>query len=100
MSSRAQPRRACCATPVYVWRRLLRCADAAPYFRIFNPVTQGETFDPAGDYIRRWVPELAGLPDCAIHRPWESAAAVDYPPPMVDHAAARARALEAYRAVK
>ena len=75
-------------------------ADAAPYFRIFNPVTQGEKFDPTGDYIRRWVPELAGLPDRAIHRPRESAAAVDYPPPMVDHAAARARALEAYRTVK
>src|SRR5262245_9151608 len=74
-------------------------ADAAPYFRIFNPITQGEKFDPAGDYIRRWVPELAALPDGTIHRPWESAGAADYPTPMVDHAAARARALAAYQAM-
>ena len=78
-------------------------ADAAPYFRVFNPVLQGEKFDPAGDYVRRWVPELANLPAKTIHQPW---AAAQPPPPdvyparVVDHAAARARALGAFRTVK
>ena len=80
--------------------------DAAPYFRVFNPVTQSLKFDPAGDYIRRYVPELAGLSDQAIHAPWELgplelAAArvtlgVDYPYPIVDHAEARRHAIAAY----
>lgn len=80
--------------------------DAAPYFRIFNPVTQGRMHDPEGRYVRRWVPELAGLDDGDIHAPWElgplelAAAGVTlgetYPEPMVDHAEARARALDAY----
>jgi deoxyribodipyrimidine photo-lyase len=80
--------------------------DAAPYFRIFNPVTQGRMHDPEGRYVRRWVPELAGLDDRDIHAPWElgplelAAAGVTlgetYPEPMVDHAEARARALDAY----
>ncbi|MGN6579461.1 MAG: cryptochrome/photolyase family protein [Bordetella sp.] len=80
-------------------------ADAAPYFRIFNPVLQGQKFDPQGDYVRRWVPELARLPDAAIHAPWlarpaQLAAASfqpgnDYPLPVVDHQDARARALAA-----
>ena len=47
-------------------------ADAAPYFRIFNPVLQGEKFDPHGDYVRRWCPELADLPNRFIHKPWEA----------------------------
>src|SRR5476649_2863651 len=74
-------------------------ADAAPYFRIFNPVLQGEKFDPRGDYVRRWVPELAKLPAEAIHRPWagQGKPIAGYPAPIVDHAAARARALDAYR---
>lgn len=82
-------------------------ADAAPYFRVFNPVLQGEKFDPQGDYVRHWVPELAGLPAKWMHRPWEApAAALDaagvtlgdtYPDPIVDHDVARKRALEAYR---
>jgi deoxyribodipyrimidine photo-lyase len=77
--------------------------DAAPYYRIFNPVTQAEKFDPAGDYIRRWVPELAKLRARAIFAPWQAspadleAAGVhlgrDYPRPIVDHMAARNRAL-------
>ncbi|WP_296596397.1 deoxyribodipyrimidine photo-lyase [Phenylobacterium sp.] len=80
-------------------------ADAAPYFRVFNPVSQGRKFDPDGAYVRRWVPELAGLSDAFIHEPWaaspiERAAAgvtlgLDYPNPIVDHAAARVRALAA-----
>ena len=84
--------------------------DAQPYFRIFNPVTQAGNFDPDGAYVRRWVPELAALKSPAIHAPWAHAAAlaaagitlgVHYPEPMVDHAQARARTLEAYaRAVK
>ena len=45
--------------------------DAAPYFRVFNPVTQGEKFDPDGDYVRRWVPELRGVPGRAVHQPWK-----------------------------
>jgi len=85
-------------------------ADAAPYFRIFNPVAQGEKFDPQGAYVRRWVPEIAGLPDAVIHRPWEASDDVlknagvtlgkTYPAPIVDHKAARARALAAYEEMR
>lgn len=93
------------------WQWIAGCgADAAPYFRVFNPITQGEKFDPAGDYVRRWVPELARLPAQAIHKPWlasplELAGArvrlgVTYPEPMVDHARARLAALDAYARVK
>ncbi|MCA0406620.1 MAG: DNA photolyase family protein [Proteobacteria bacterium] len=84
-------------------------ADAAPYFRIFNPVLQGEKFDPEGDYVRAFVPELARLPAKYIHRPWEAPKAVlagagillgkDYPKPVVDHDAARARALAAFESL-
>ena len=85
-------------------------ADASPYFRIFNPVTQGEKFDPEGAYVKRWCPELAKLPAQYIHKPWEapqqalSAAGVvlgkTYPKPMVDHAKARKRALAALEHIK
>jgi deoxyribodipyrimidine photo-lyase len=84
--------------------------DAAPYFRIFNPVRQSETFDPTGGYIRRYVPELDQVPDKWIHAPWTAPpfdlalAGVTlgdtYPYPMVDHAAARQQALAAYGAAK
>jgi deoxyribodipyrimidine photo-lyase len=77
--------------------------DAAPYHRIFNPVTQAEKFDPEGGYIRRWVPELAKLDPPAIFAPWQAAPAdleaagvrlgSDYPHPVVDHKPARDRAL-------
>ncbi len=88
------------------WQWVAGCgADAAPYFRIFNPTLQGEKFDPGGDYVKRWLPELAGLPAAVVHRPWEAPAAVlaeagvtlgaTYPHPLVDHACARRRALEA-----
>jgi len=80
-------------------------ADAAPYFRIFNPMTQGEKFDPKGEYVRTWCPELKDVPDKYIHQPWEcpplelQAAGVtlgeDYPAPIVDHKQARERALAA-----
>ncbi len=85
-------------------------ADAAPYFRIFNPVTQGEKFDGDGRYVRRWIPELAGLSDRWIHAPWTAPKEVlaaagirlgrDYPAPIVDHAMARQRALDALEDVK
>jgi deoxyribodipyrimidine photo-lyase len=89
------------------WQWVAGCgADAAPYFRVFNPVLQGEKFDPAGDYVRRFVPELARLPAKFIHRPWEAdeptlrAAGVElgrnYPRRIVDHGVARDRALAAF----
>lgn len=74
--------------------------DAQPYFRIFNPVSQSRTFDPAGGYIRRWVPELRGVPDRFIHTPWEWDQATGYPARIVDHGAARARAIAAHKAIK
>jgi deoxyribodipyrimidine photo-lyase len=84
------------------WQWVAGCGtDAAPYFRIFNPVTQGEKFDPQGEYVRRWVPELATVPGKAAHRPWLLPEAVaDYPEPMVDHAAEREAALKGYEQVK
>ena len=80
--------------------------DAAPYFRVFNPVTQGKRFDPEGAYIRRWVPELAGLEGAAIHEPWKTGGGeqgqlfAGYPPPIVDHAVERAEALRRYEALR
>jgi deoxyribodipyrimidine photo-lyase len=76
--------------------------DAAPYFRIFNPTTQGRKFDPDGTYIRRWIPELAGVPADHIHEPGR---ALDgpppgYPPPIVDHATERAESLRRYDAIR
>jgi len=93
------------------WQWTAGCgADAAPYFRIFNPVSQGEKFDPDGAYVREWVPELAKLPKEWIHKPWEAPAAVletagvslgeTYPKPIVDHKFARGRALQALARAK
>lgn len=72
--------------------------DAAPYFRVFNPITQGEHFDPRGEYVRRWVPELAHLPGKLAHQPWNApdGYAHDYPLRLVDHAAERREALSRY----
>ena len=89
------------------WQWVAGCgADAAPYFRIFNPVTQGKKFDPEGIYVRRHVPEVAGLPDKFVQCPWEAPADVlqeagielgkTYPSPIVDLAESRQRALDAY----
>ena len=84
-------------------------ADASPFFRIFNPVTQGTKFDPDGRYVRRWVPELRALPDRWLHAPWTAPPDVlgqarvrlgsDYPRPVIDHALARRRALDALATV-
>ena len=93
------------------WQWTAGCgADAAPYFRVFNPVSQGERFDPRGDYVRRWCPELARLPDNWLHRPWEAPADITaragikpgntYPEPIVRHAIAREVALEAFARLK
>jgi deoxyribodipyrimidine photo-lyase len=69
--------------------------DAAPYFRIFNPVTQAKRFDPDGAYVRRWLPQLEGVADGHVHQPWASPKGLPlgYPPPMVDHAVEREEAL-------
>ena len=85
-------------------------ADASPYFRIFNPVAQGEKFDKDGSYTRRWVPEIADLPDKYLHKPWEAPPLVlqsagvtlgsSYPKPIVDHKTAREAALAAYGTLK
>ena len=93
------------------WQWVAGCgADAAPYFRVFNPVLQSRKFDPTGAYLRRWVPELAALPDEHLHAPWEAPAGVlaaagvrlgiDYPAPIIDHRAARQRALDAYASLR
>lgn len=93
------------------WQWTAGCgADAAPYFRVFNPVLQGEKFDPEGNYVRRWIPALARLPAAYIHKPWEAPPEVarkaglalgeDYPWPIVDLRMSRERALAAYAGIK
>jgi len=93
------------------WQWTAGCgADAAPYFRVFNPVKQSEKFDPEGVYVRRWIPELANLPNEWIHKPWmapSSALAAagiklgrTYPHPVVDHATARQEALAALDSIR
>jgi deoxyribodipyrimidine photo-lyase len=72
-------------------------ADAAPYFRIFNPIIQGEKFDPEGDYVRRFVPELKNVPNKYLHRPWDSPYKIDYLAPIVEHSEARDKALAAFQ---
>jgi deoxyribodipyrimidine photo-lyase len=93
------------------WQWVAGCgADAAPYFRVFNPILQGKKFDPDGLYVRRWVPELKAMPSKTIHEPWNASplelgvAGVtlgkSYPMPIVDHKAGRERALKAYAATR
>ena len=90
------------------WQWAAGCgADAQPFFRIFNPVSQGEKFDPDGEYVKRWVPELEHWPAKLVHAPWTAQGSVkrhlqeqghsNYPPPVVDHAMARDRALDALK---
>lgn len=92
------------------WQWVAGCgADAAPYFRVFNPMTQAEKFDPDGGYIRQYVPEIAALPDRYLAAPWKAPEDVrakagveigrTYPAPMVDHATARRAALEAFESL-
>ena len=99
------------ASNVASWQWIAGCgADAAPYFRIFNPMLQGQKFDPDGAYVRRFVPELADLPSEHIHQPWTAPAheldragivlGKTYPCPIVDHRMARDRALNAYQEMK
>src|SRR3954462_12070193 len=93
------------------WQWVAGCgADAAPYFRVFNPTLQGEKFDPDGSYVRRWVPELKDVPAKLIHQPWRAtpielaSAGVTlgktYPQPIIDHAKGRERALAAYAKIR
>lgn len=88
------------------WQWSAGCgADAAPYFRVFNPITQGKKFDAEGDYVRKWVPEIDKLPNKFIHEPWEAPVGIleyagvelgkDYPKPIIDHKEGRERALAA-----
>ena len=99
------------ANNVSGWQWIAGCgADAAPYFRIFNPITQSEKFDPDGEFIKKWVPELKTLPKKFIHKPWEIpgdfAAKINfnlkqnYYEPIVDHAEARQAALAAFEYTK
>ena len=93
------------------WQWVAGCgADAAPFFRIFNPIAQGEKFDREGTYVKRWVPELAQVPSRSIHAPWRApdhvlrtaglTLGLDYPEPIIDHAYARQRALDALQQSK
>jgi deoxyribodipyrimidine photo-lyase len=98
------------AVNAFSWQWVAGCgADAAPYFRIFNPITQGQKFDPDGTYIRTYVPEIADLPDKHLHTPWaapddvlhDAGVKLDetYPRPIIDHKIARERALEAFKSL-
>ncbi len=99
------------ANNVAQWQWVAGCgADAAPYFRIFNPILQGEKFDKEGNYVKKWVPELKNVPSKFIHKPWEmelkyqeaikTIIGKDYPSPVVVHEKARAAALEAFQSLK
>ncbi len=99
------------ANNVAQWQWVAGCgADAAPYFRIFNPILQGEKFDKEGNYVKKWVPELKNVPNKFIHKPWEmelkyqeaikTIIGKDYPGPIVIHEKARAEALEAFQSLK
>ncbi len=99
------------ANNVAQWQWVAGCgADAAPYFRIFNPILQGEKFDKEGIYVKKWVPELKNVPNKFIHKPWEmelkyqeaikTIIGKDYPNPIVVHEKARAAALEAFQSLK
>jgi len=87
------------------WQWVAGCgSDSAPYFRIFNPVLQGEKFDPSGDYVKKWVPELTCVPSQWIHKPWTATQdklglclGIDYPEPIIDHKEAREMALVHYK---
>ena len=94
------------ANNTFGWQWVAGCgADASPYFRIFNPITQGEKFDPTGAYVRKYVPELSELPNKYLNRPWELGQldllsfdvtlGKNYPAPIIEHSVGRQRALDA-----
>ena len=96
------------ASNSFNWQWCAGCgADAAPYFRIFNPVTQSQKFDPNGEYIKTWLPELRNLPATYLHEPWKTPEDIqrqhnviidkNYPSPVVDLKQSRQRALDSYR---
>jgi Deoxyribodipyrimidine photolyase len=94
------------ASNVAGWQWVAGCgADAAPYFRIFNPILQGEKFDKEGEYVKKWVPELKNIPIKFIHKPWEIEGnknfelGKNYPFPLVVHEVARTRALNAFKTI-
>ena len=84
------------------WQWVAGCGtDAAPYFRVFNPMTQGKKFDPDGTYVRRWVPELADVSARYVHEPWlMDVPPEEYPAPLVDHAEERKESLRRYDALR
>ena len=96
------------ANNVAGWQWVAGCgADAAPYFRIFNPILQGERFDPLGNYVKKWLPELSNVPKEFIHKPWELNKKIkdfelgkNYPRPIVVHEEARNAALEAFKSMR
>jgi deoxyribodipyrimidine photo-lyase len=99
------------ASNVAQWQWVAGCgADAAPYFRIFNPILQGEKFDREGIYTKKWVPEVQKIPNEFLYKPWELEKKYqekikviigkDYPLPIVDHATARDAALSAFQSIK
>jgi len=96
------------ANNVSGWQWVAGCgADAAPYFRIFNPILQGEKFDAKGKYVKKWIPELGQLPDKFIHKPWEMETKIknfelgkNYPHPIVNHKEAREAALNSFKKIK
>tara|TARA_B100000780_G_C20833827_1_gene331348 strand:- start:191 stop:631 length:441 start_codon:yes stop_codon:yes gene_type:complete len=96
------------ASNIAGWQWVAGCgADAAPYFRIFNPILQGERFDPLGKYVKKWIPELSNVPKKFIHKPWELNEKIEgfelektYPKPIVIHEEARKAALEAFKSIK
>ena len=96
------------ANNVAGWQWVAGCgADAAPYFRIFNPILQGEKFDPEGNYVKKWVPEISNLPKEFLHKPWELNISIKgfelgktYPKPIVIHEEARNEALKAFKSIK
>ena len=95
----------CQASNVGGWQWVAGCgADAAPYFRIFNPILQGEKFDKDGEYVKKWIPELKNLPKKFIHKPWEYNGddfklGKDYPSPIVKHEEARTKAIKAFKKI-
>ena len=96
----------CEASNISGWQWVAGCgADAAPYFRIFNPILQGEKFDKEGEYVKKWVPELKNISKKFIHKPWELKddknfkLGRDYPFPIVNHEEARAKALSAFKKI-